>query len=352
MPPADGPLAGRLRMCLEREYDVRVRDVTPFFETPDRAVYRVDTDRRSLVARVFSKSPAQEQVAHDAAVLLYASAAGVPAEPLVRAADARPFVDLDGGAVLVTGHVGDELPPRDARSLRLLGEIAGRLCALRPPADDPLLTRRARSLPAEDLVSGRAWSVSARAGAPASWRGRLDRLDADLDATSDLEHLPRSLIHSDCQLLNTIRAADGTVSLIDWNGAGLGPRIVPLGLVLYSAVVQTAGEPARTVDLSMVEPIARGFALHASISDAELSHLADAIRFRPLVIAARELARAAGERRIDVAGGWWSRYGLADAIARRVGAVLAGAPHGVSEPAPGVPGRRARRTCGWPPAPR
>ncbi len=43
----------RLRMCLEHEYDVRVRDLTPFFEMPDRAVYRADTDRPGLVVRVF-----------------------------------------------------------------------------------------------------------------------------------------------------------------------------------------------------------------------------------------------------------------------------------------------------------
>jgi integrase len=45
----------------------------------------------------------------------------------------------------------------------------------------------------------------------------------------------------------------------------------------------------------------RSFALHASISDAELNHLADAVRFRPLVIAARELARAGRGGRIDAA---------------------------------------------------
>jgi Ser/Thr protein kinase RdoA (MazF antagonist) len=261
-------------------------------------------------------------VASNAAILQYAAAAGIPAEPLVRAADGRPFVDLDGRAVLVTGHISGDRPPRDAHSLRQLGEIAGRLYSLRPPPDDPLLNLRAGSLPTEDLASGRAWLATGRARAPTSWRERLDRLDADLAATSDLEHLPRSLIHSDCQLLNAIRASDGRVILIDWEGAGLGPRIVPLGLVLYSTVVQTADEPARPVDLALVEPIAQGFALHASISDAELNHLADAVRFRPLVIAARELARAAREGRIDTAAGWWTRYPAADAIGRRARAAL------------------------------
>jgi hypothetical protein len=67
----------------------------------------------------------------------------------------------------------------------------------------------------------------------------------------------------------------------------------------------------------------RSFALHASISDAELNHLADAVRFRPLVIAARELARAGRGGRIDAAAGWWSRYAAADAIGRRTRAALA-----------------------------
>jgi Ser/Thr protein kinase RdoA (MazF antagonist) len=310
-------------MCLQHDYDVRVRDLTPFFETPDRAVYRADTDRRRLVVRVFSPTRPPERAAGDAAALRYAAAAGIPAEPLVPAADGRPFVDLDGGAVLVTGHVGGDRPPRDADSLRQLGEIAGRLCSLRPPPDKALLNRRGGSLPAEDLASGRAWLASARASVPTSWQHRVDRLDAALAATSDLEHLPRSLIHCDSQLLNAIRTGDGTVVLIDWEGAGLGPRIVPLGLVLYSCVVQTADEPDRPVDLALVEPIARGFAHHASISDAELSHLADAVRFRPLVIAARELARAAREGRVDAADGWWSRYAEADAIGRRARALLA-----------------------------
>jgi Ser/Thr protein kinase RdoA (MazF antagonist) len=310
-------------MCLRHEYDVRVRGLTPFFETPDRAAYRADTDRHRVVVRVFPPTRPLERVAGDAAALRYAAAAGIPAEPLVLAAGGRPFVDLDGRGVLVTGHVGGDRPPRDADSLRQLGEIAGRLCSLRPPPDDPLLNRRAGSLPAEDLASGRAWLASARGSVPASWHERFDRVEAALAATSDLEHLPRSLIHSDCQLLNAIRAGDGRVVLIDWEGAGLGPRIVPLGLVLYSCVVQTADEPDRPVDLALVEAIARGFAQHASIGDAELNHLADAVRFRPLVIATRELARGAREGRIDAAAGWWSRYAEADAIGRRARAALA-----------------------------
>jgi hypothetical protein len=72
----------RLRMCLEHEYDVRVRDLTPFFEMPDRAVYRADTDRPGLVVRVFPPTRSSERVACDAAVLQYAAAAGIPAEPL------------------------------------------------------------------------------------------------------------------------------------------------------------------------------------------------------------------------------------------------------------------------------
>lgn len=314
---ASSRVAARLGALLEREYRLRIEKLTPFFELPDRAVYRADTAAgEALVVRLFPATRPLDRIEGDAAVLRYAAAAGIPAEQHVAAADGRASVQLGGRGLMVTRHVAGGRPDRDEEGLRQMGEIAGRLSSLLPAPGDVQLNRRAGSLPREDLAQGRAWLDRVRA-VPGGRRDEVEVIGRALDGTSDCESLPAALIHPDCQAVNAIRDGEGTVTMIDWAGAGLGPRIVPLGLVLFSCVVQTAEDDPPALDLGRVEPIVEGFCRHGIVTVAELDHLADAVRFRPLVIAARELAQGIGEERPRTAHGWWSRYPDAEAIAGR-----------------------------------
>lgn len=97
------------------------------------------------------------------------------------------------------------------------------------------------------------------------------------------EDMPCTLLHGDAHPWNAICSDDGAVTLIDWDSAGLGPSIVDLGFLLLSAYGGGIDKPAVNWDASRVRAVARGYAAVRTPEAAELSRLAAAIRFRPLV---------------------------------------------------------------------
>jgi Ser/Thr protein kinase RdoA (MazF antagonist) len=318
-------LRERIRDVLEREVGLTIERLTPFVELPERAIYRADSSGGpSLIVRVFPPSRPVERVRGDFAILEHAVSSAIPAERPVAVAQ------LDDRGVLITEHVNGRPLTRTAATLRQLGEIAGRLSAWVPVPDHPYLSRRAGSLPVEDLAYARAELDSVRAAVPAIEGARFESLAAALEATHDCEDLPRALIHPDCQLTNAIADDKERIVMIDWDGAGVGPRLVSLGLVLYSAVVQAPGErhaPAdlesRSLDLARVDPIMEGFVRYGSFAARELDRLADLIRFRALAIAVRQFKNAVREGRRYDGEGWWSRYPEADVVATWARAALA-----------------------------
>lgn len=70
-----------------------------------------------------------------------------------------------------------------------------------------------------------------------------------------------------------ILTPDGPV-LIDWTGAGRGPRISPFGLLLSSAAT----------DLRLVDAIVAGYRPHLRLAPEELARLAGAVRAFGLIL--------------------------------------------------------------------
>ncbi|HEV2123223.1 MAG TPA: phosphotransferase, partial [Chloroflexota bacterium] len=218
-----------------------------------------------------------------------------------------------------------ERSDRSPETLRRLGEVVGHLHALPPvPEQDPLLQRRAGALPASDLPFGLQCLARIADRVPNEWRAEYTILRACLLATCDCEDLPdsaRGLIHNDCHLANALRTPPGEVVFFDWDSAGQGPRVAALGLLLYSCAVQAPDDPPIPPDLTRVDHVLDGYCRHHALSDAELRLLPDAVRYRPAVVAARELAATVDHRRAgDLArwhSGWWARFAETDAVATR-----------------------------------
>jgi Ser/Thr protein kinase RdoA (MazF antagonist) len=97
--------------------------------------------------------------------------------------------------------------------------------------------------------------------------------------------------------------------------------VAALGFLLYSCAVQAPGEtrtpdrPAAPLELLRVEHVLEGYRRHQTLTPAELEYLPDAVRFRPAVVAARELAEGIERGTAPDPGGWWERYAEADAVA-------------------------------------
>jgi Ser/Thr protein kinase RdoA (MazF antagonist) len=308
---------------LEEQYAAYVAALVPLAEAGE-GIYRVERrEGPPWVVRLFPKTRPPERVRGDAAVLRCVERHGVPAERLIAAADGAPTASLDGRGVLVTTYLAGRRPDRSPATLRALGEAVGRLHALPPVrADDPLLARRAGALPKEDLAYGYACLDRVAAAVPSELRREHDALRAALAATADGEDLPFGLIHSDAHLANAVQAADGGVALFDWDGAGQGPRAAALGWLLYTCAVGAPGDPPGPPDLGRVDAVLAGYLRWHTPGAAELARLPDMVRFRPLVIAAREFAASVERGQPPSQAAWWSGYGAAEAIAARARRVI------------------------------
>lgn len=136
----------RLAELLSSRYTLPSCDLTVIWEQPDAAVYRAD---EALIVRVSAIATRPlERVRGDADVLRFVEEHGIPAERLVLTADGATTAEFEGLGVLVTHYVRGVAATREISTLRTLGETLGKIRAL-----PPTITRRAGSLPVEDLAS-------------------------------------------------------------------------------------------------------------------------------------------------------------------------------------------------------
>ena len=211
-------------------------------EQLDVGVFRVDRrDGQPWVARVFSSLRPHEAAVGDAAVLAHVASHGYPAERL--AAD-EPVSTLDGQAVLVTEFLTQAKKRKlEPDVYQRLGRNLGRLHSLplprpRTPAARPAgaLHHFAEGSRTDELEAAKRW-LDQFAENPEIDARALDALRAALDEADGGDGLPRAVIHPDPVPKNMVRADDANSegwTLVDWTGAGVGPRIVSLEWLLAS----------------------------------------------------------------------------------------------------------------------
>jgi hypothetical protein len=219
---------------LEATYGIAVADVSAIGVGPgDPAALRVDRkDGPPWVARVFPAGRPAEAAAGDAAVLRHAEAHGFPAERL--ATDA-PLSELHGQSVLVTGFI-PSAPPRRAGPLPGgLGGFQARLHSLPLPSGRArrpagALHHFAEGTRADEVAAVKTWLDQIEPRVPTPDRRHVHRLRAALDESDAGEGLPEAFIHPDPVPVNMVGTEDGPC-LVDWTGAGVGPRAVALEYV-------------------------------------------------------------------------------------------------------------------------
>jgi Ser/Thr protein kinase RdoA (MazF antagonist) len=304
---------------VQQRYRTTIAVASAFYHEREKAVFRLDREAgHSWVARIFPRSFGPERIEGDAAVLGLMARAGIPAERVVPAADGSRVASMDGRGVLVTRFIPGSPPKLTPAVLRSLGEIVGRMHALPAVAGaGGYLSRRAAALPRDDLDFGLARLASVAGRVPDPLVAQYEELQAALLAADGCEQLPFRLVHLDCQPGNVLRTPGGRLVLFDWDGAGQGPAVAALGVLLYGcAFGSVAGRPAPP-DITRVDAVLAGYSARHWLSAAELDHLGHAIRFRPLAIAARELAAAIERGETVLRPGWWSGWQQSDEIAAR-----------------------------------
>jgi hypothetical protein len=255
----------------------------------DAGVLRVDRwDGPSWVARVFPALRPPDGATGDAAILRALEHAGFPAE---RCAAEQPVSALGEQTVLVTELVERGEPLKPGRTGAILGALLGRLHAR----------------PASDLRDGGAWHHLSFTGGPqaeiAAARELLEQAQSrvglrelsryhelcDAVERSDAcEDLPWAFVHPDFVPANAIPTADEWLVVVDWAGAGRGPRLWSLGFLLWAAGSRSE---------RMIEVIVSRYRKGTTPEPEELERLEGAIRARPVMLAAWSFG--VGRRSLD-----------------------------------------------------
>jgi Ser/Thr protein kinase RdoA (MazF antagonist) len=279
--PAPGRAAQRLSTHLETHYGIRVDSLADL----DVGVWWVRrADGPDWVARWFPARRPTAAVEGDAEILRFLAAHDFPAE---RCATAEPVSVLDGRAVLVTEWA--EAVPRERRreairgagGLGELGALLGRLQTL-PPGGEAVARpgggwhHLADGLPSAEVAAASQMLADAGHLFPDTERAAYEELCAEVAALDAAEGLPQAFTHPDFALANVVATRDEMV-LVDWAGAGHGPRLWSLGWLLYTEAVR---------DLRRVHAVLPGYLRHVTLTPQELDRLAAVARGRPLVLTA------------------------------------------------------------------
>lgn len=264
----------------------------------DVGVHRVErSDGSTWIARVFPAARSPDAVREDAELLAWLRGAGIPAE---RPAAPDPVSVHEGQAVLVTECAPGRQPPAGPASSERLGVLLARIHTL--PADAPPANRPGGAwhhllfdaTVADELAAAATLLHDARHRVPPGGEADYERLHEALDSARVPPDLPTGVVHPDFVPRNLLQAADGSLTVVDWSGAGLGARLVSLGCLLWSV----AGHGPS------LDAAARGYASKVAVEPAELDHLPAAMAVRPAVLACWTFAT--GRSSVTDAAAWWA----------------------------------------------
>lgn len=273
---------------VEKHYSLKAKTLTAL----DLNVYRVDTERSVLVARVFPQESASSVILKVAELLGHVSQHAFPAEQCFEAGGTSVST-LDGreGCVLLTHFVDGKRPERNKVTFYRLGRLHGRLARIPIPDGTPtggawhhitlgggIKEETAAAIELLDRVT------STRVGGEAG-KQHVKRLQDELQRihAMPMNDLPKGIIHPDLVPANIIaQEVDGDAhdkwTVIDWAGAGVGPRILTLSFLL--AVASARGS------LGLIKAVVKGYlASGAGLEACELDdRLPTCIYARLLVI--------------------------------------------------------------------
>ena len=307
----------------------------------DVGVFRADlADGGRWVARVFGADRPVAAARAEAVLLRFLDEAGFPAE---RCAAEDPVTVHQDQAVLVTGWVPGRKPRPTQATFRDLGDLLGRLHRLVPPPDlaahpGGAWHHLAQGGPAAEIAAAAGLLAAARPRFALSGQAAAEAVSRELAAADAADGLPCALMHPDVVPVNALvlqaagrgqsRAGRGRASsasraagetpaaglvLVDWSGAGYGPRLWPLAFLLGIA----GRHGPRHADAA-----AAGYRAHIALEPAELDRLPAVLRTRPLVLDAWSIATGRA-RPAEVAGQLDADRAAAAQIADRARAILA-----------------------------
>lgn len=162
-----------------------------------------------------------------------------------------------------------------------LGEMLGELHAMRDGTDPHFRPgggwhHLVDGSPQDEISAARQLLADCEASVTDEDRAHYQMLHRELSDLDDGAGLPEAILHPDFVLANVVASRERGLVLVDWTGAGRGPRLWPLAFLLFAEAVR---DPRR-VDL-----VAAGYRRHVALEPEELSRLEHMIPARPVVLA-------------------------------------------------------------------
>lgn len=286
----------------------------------EKYIYRVElSDGTHCILRVV-EDPDKSALVELTYLLQFFEQQDYPAERIILAADQTTTAAVDNWHLMMTTFLIGKPLEYTPSDFRLLGNAVGRLHALKPALSyDP---PRAGMLPANELAFAQRQLAAVANLVPRSYIPQYDLLEKALAVIDHGTHLPTTLIHNDCHPFNAVMTAPGHVTLLDWEGSGMGPAVLDLGFLLSNCDGKVPWLPAATdafqPNVELLQAVIEGYCQYHQLTIDELAYLADAIRFRSLVFGACSFAEAiAQQQNAEFTQWWWTRYCAAEELAER-----------------------------------
>ena len=233
-------------------------------------------------------------------VLLFLDGQSYPAEAIVGSVSGALYSTHDNLRLLVTTHLGQSLHAwRSANAsafntsalapaslfnyppnvLLAFGEALGRLHAL--PVENAALPS-AGMLPEPELAWASQCLSRCADRVPVALETEYEFLIEEVQQFNCCWPLPQCLVHNDCNFGNVVLMPTGKIALVDWEGSGLGPALLDIGFVLSACF----DKPRRHLNREALSAFVEGYCRSRTLMKPELDLLADAVRFRTLVLLA------------------------------------------------------------------
>lgn len=263
-----------LQAHLEKVYGIKVKQLIEL----DLGTFRVDRDDGpSWVARQFPMDRTMESVKGDARILHFLEQNGYPAE---RVAHQRAVSTLEEMSILVTHFVQGSKPKGSVRAFYFLGVLLGRLHSL--PINSDAIVRKGGAWhhlsvdggPREEIDAALSFYKNSAHKVQEKEQSLYETFLTELLRGEDFHDMPQALIHPDFVPVNMIKVDVGNWVVVDWAGAGIGPRIWSLGFLLWAAGLR---------DLQCVDAVVTGYRKYINLEKEELAGLTNAMGVRPVV---------------------------------------------------------------------
>ncbi|GLV60167.1 hypothetical protein KDH_69890 [Dictyobacter sp. S3.2.2.5] len=305
--------------CIREYYHVQAIELHRLPSDSGKYIFRVDlADGTRQILRVVT-DPDKSAFFELARLLQFFEQQGYPAERIILTIGQTATASVEGWQLLMTTFLVGAPLEYTPSAFRLLGGAVGRLHALKPALtyNPP----RAGMLPSNELAFAQRQLDAVAALVPPVYIPQFDLLEEALSSLDRGTHLPTTLIHNDCHPFNAVMMAPGHVSLLDWEGSGLGPAVLDVAFLLSNCDGKAPWFPLEADDpfhpnTRLLHAVIEGYCQYYQLTTAELDYLVDAIRFRSLVFGACSFAAAiAQQQNAGFSQWWWTRYRAVDEIA-------------------------------------